>query len=119
MQKQGSKYRSITSMLNKIFEKHSLSSKFFSDTATNFLKVSHPLELKVYIYSFEPCMVYFCNCLFFLFCLFVSILIMMLQLLHSAYVCFFMYMHLLMCLNVDIYTIYFYFMYNLTSIQPL
>ena len=98
MQKQKNKQRSRTYMLNKIFDKHSTVFNVFADTAANFIKLFHCLELKLYIYTFDCFLVCFC-CFFLLVCLlaclivclFVCVVIMLLLLLcHvSLFLCIF------------------------------
>ena len=93
IQKQGSKHRSILSMLNEIFGKH------FIGFNTFIFAFFYYLELELHIYTFAYCIVCFCYLLFLLVCfLFVWL---------SCYYCFCviclcfyvsMYLHLLMFL---------------------
>ena len=97
IQKQGSKHRSILSMLNEIFGKH------FIGFNTFIFAFFYYLELELHIYMFAYCIVCFCYLLFLLVCfLFVWL---------SCYYCFCviclcfyvsMYLHLLIFLWVDI-----------------
>ena len=75
IQNQGSKHRSVISMLNNIFRKHFSIFNIFAHTAANFIKLIHCLDLELYIYPFAFYIVCFCCLLlFFLFvCLFVCL----------------------------------------------
>ena len=102
MQKQGSKHRSIASMLNKIFGKYFTVFNVFADTAANFIKnFSLPqirtIHIHVSLLHSLFLLLAFFACL--LVCLFICLVKMVLLLLcHLSF--FSMYMHLFMLLWV-------------------